>query len=55
MKLHYTMWVTMAVVVFVFTLIFRGQHDMVVNSAKIQGAAMILNKLTPKQLSELEI
>lgn len=54
-KMHYGMWVTMAIFFIVFGMLFRGYQDMAEQQKFNEGAAMILKDVSVKQLTDLNI
>lgn len=55
MKLHYTMWVIIAVSSMFAGALYRGQQDMMRQQARASGASMILMDLSLKELAEQRV
>ncbi len=55
MRFHYFMWIVAIFTVFTATLIFRGQQDILLNSARAEGVSVILKELSPEQLTDINI
>jgi hypothetical protein len=58
-RAHYIIWIIMAICFIIGGALYRGNQDIAmqrrVDAARIEGAAVMLNSMTVKQLSDLEI